>query len=187
MRKSMITGILVFVCSLALIFITGCAKEQSVKGDVGLTQAQAQPSAEEVAQAEKEAALREQALKEQTLEKKMLAEAAAIQDIHFAFDNYDLKPEARALLGELADWLLEHKGFEATIEGNCDNRGTAVYNLALGERRAEAAKTYLANLGVSNTRITTISYGEEMPADPRNCEDAWAKNRRDHFIVFPNK
>ncbi len=82
---------------------------------------------------------------------------------------------------------MEHKGFEATIEGHCDNRGTAVYNLALGERRAEAAKAYLANLGVSNTRITTISYGEEMPADPRNCEDAWAKNRRDHFIVFPNK
>ena len=187
MRKSLITGILVFVCSLSLIFITGCAKEQSVKGDVGLTQTQAQPSAEEVAQAEKEAALREQALKEQALEKKILAEAAAIQDIHFAFDNYDLKPEARALLGELAGWLLEHKGFEATIEGHCDNRGTAVYNLALGERRAEAAKAYLANLGVSNTRITTISYGEEMPADPRNCEDAWAKNRRDHFIVFPKK
>jgi len=186
MRKSLITLILVFVCSLALIFITGCAKEQSVKGDVGLTQAQAQPSAEEVAQAEKEAALREQALKEQTLEKDA-GGSRRNPGYTFAFDNYDLKPEARALLGELAGWLLEHKGFEATIEGHCDNRGTAVYNLALGERRAEAAKAYLANLGVSNTRITTISYGEEMPADPRNCEDAWAKNRRDHFIVFPKK
>ncbi|MBW2598704.1 MAG: OmpA family protein [Deltaproteobacteria bacterium] len=91
------------------------------------------------------------------------------------------------MLGELADWLLEHKDFEVTIEGHCDNKGTIAYNLALGERRSEAAKAYLANLGVANTRITTISYGEELPADPRDCEEAWAKNRRDHFIVFSKK
>ncbi len=180
MRKNLITVILVFVCSFSLIFIAGCAKDQAVKSDVELTQAQ--PSAEETAQAKKEAALREQALEE-----KVLAEAAAFQDIHFAFDNYDLKPEARVLLGELADWLLEHGVFEVTIEGHCDNRGTAVYNLALGERRAGAAKAYLVNLGVTGTKVTTISYGEELPADPRNCEEAWAKNRRDHFIVFPKK
>jgi len=185
MRRNLITGVIVLICSFSLIFVAGCAKEQTVKSDVGLTQAQ--PSAEEVAQAEKEAALREQALKEQSLKEKVLAEAAAFQDIHFAFDNYDLKPEARVLLGELADWLLEHGVFEVTIEGHCDNRGTAVYNLALGERRAGAAKAYLANLGVANTRITTISYGEELPADSRNYEEAWAKNRRDHFIVFPKK
>ncbi|MCD6485952.1 MAG: OmpA family protein [Syntrophobacterales bacterium] len=179
MRKNLITVILVFVCSFSLIFIAGCAKEQAVKSDVELTQAQ--PTTEEAA------ALKEQALKEKALKEKILAEAAAFQNIHFDFDNYDLKPESRELLEKLADWLLEHGDFEATIEGHCDNRGTAVYNLALGERRAEAAKAYLINLGVAGTRITTISYGEELPADSRNCEAAWAKNRRDHFIVFPKK
>jgi len=179
MRKSLITGVLVLVCSFSLIFVTGCAKEQTVKSDAGLTQAQ--QSAEEAA------ALKEQALKEKALEEKMLAEASAFQDIYFDFDNYDLKPESRELLEKLADWLLEHGDFEATIEGHCDNRGTAVYNLALGERRAEAAKAYLVNLGVTGTKVTTISYGEELPADPKNREEAWAKNRRDHFIVFPKK
>ena len=116
-----------------------------------------------------------------------MAEAAAFQDIYFNFDKYDLKPEARAMLEDLSNWLSEHADFEVTIEGHCDNRGTAVYNLALGERRAEAAKAYMANLGVAGDRITTISYGEELPADPRDCESAWAKNRRDHFIVFPKK
>ena len=174
MRRNLITGILVLVCSFSLVFVAGCAKEQAVKSDAELTQAQ--PSAEEAA-----------ALKEKALKEKILAEAAAFQNIHFAFDNYDLNPEARKLLGKLADWLLEHGGFEATIEGHCDDRGTAVYNLALGERRAEAAKAYLVNLGVSGARITTISYGEELPEDPGNYEEAWAKNRRDHFILFPQK
>lgn len=174
MRKNLITGILILVCSFSLIFVTGCAKDQAVKDDAGLTQAQ--PSAEEAA------ALREQALREE-----LLAEAAAFRDIHFDFDNYDLKPEARVLLEELAGWLSEHGDFEATIEGHCDDRGTAVYNLALGERRAEAAKAYLVNLGVAKAKITTISYGEELPADPGNSEAAWAKNRRGHFIIFPQK
>ncbi len=95
MRKSLITLILVFVCSLALIFITGCAKEQSVKGDVGLTQAQAQPSAEEVAQAEKEAALREQALKEQALEKRYWRKPpqSRIYILHSIIMISSLKPE----------------------------------------------------------------------------------------------
>ncbi|MEA1970403.1 MAG: OmpA family protein [Thermodesulfobacteriota bacterium] len=179
MRRNLITGVLVLICSFSLIFVAGCAKEQTVKSDAGLTQAQQS--------AEKATALEEQALKEKALKEKMLAEAAAFQDIHFDFDNYDLKPESRELLEKLADWLSEHGDFEATIEGHCDNRGTAVYNLALGERRAEAAKAYLVNLGVTGTKITTISYGEELPADPRDCEEAWAKNRRDHFIVFPKK
>jgi len=189
MRRNLIAGVLVLVCSFSLIFVTGCAKEQTVKSDAELTQAQ--QSAEEAAalkeQALKEQALKEQALKEKALEEKMLAEASAFQDIYFDFDNYDLKPESRELLEKLAGWLLERGDFEATIEGHCDNRGTSVYNLALGERRAGAAKAYLVNLGVTGTKVTTISYGEELPADPRNCEEAWAKNRRDHFIVFPKK
>jgi len=177
MKRNVITGMLVLVCSFLLIFAAGCAKDQgTVKSDTGLTQAQS--SAEGTG---------EQSLQEQSLREKLMAEAAAFQDIYFNFDKYDLKPEARAMLEDLSNWLSEHADFEVTIEGHCDNRGTAVYNLALGERRAEAAKAYMANLGVAGDRITTISYGEELPADPRDCESAWAKNRRDHFIVFPKK
>ncbi len=201
-RNLIIVGMMVLICSFSLIFVGGCAKEQAVRGDVEL--AQAQPSAEETAQAqakaqaeaqaqaEKEAALREQALKEKALEEKaleekMLAEAESFKEIYFSFDQYDLSPEAREILKNLADWLLEHSDFEITIEGHCDDRGTIAYNLALGERRAESAKAYLANLGVANARITTISYGEELPVDPGQNEAAWIKNRRDHFIVFPKK
>jgi peptidoglycan-associated lipoprotein len=70
-----------------------------------------------------------------------------------------------------------------TIEGHCDERGTNEYNLALGDRRAESAKSFLIDLGIDSSRLTTISYGEERPVDPRNMEEAWAKNRRDHFVV----
>jgi len=192
-RNLIIVGMMVLICSFSLIFVGGCAKEQVVQGDVEL--AQVQPSAEETAQAqaqaqaqaEKEAALKEQALKEKALEEKILAEADSFKDIHFSFDKYDLSPEARDLLGKLADWLLEYSDFEVTIEGHCDDRGTIAYNLALGERRAEAAKAYLANLGIADARITTISYGEELPVDPGQNEAAWEKNRRGHFIVFPRK
>ncbi|MBW2649892.1 MAG: OmpA family protein [Deltaproteobacteria bacterium] len=186
-RNLIIVGLMVLICSFSLIFVGGCAKDQAVMGDVEL--AQIQPSAEETAQAqaEKEAALKEQALKEKALEEKLMAEADSFKNIHFFFDKYDLNPEARDILGKLADWMLEHSDFEVTIEGHCDNRGTIAYNLALGERRAGAAKAYLANLGIADARITTISYGEELPADPGQNEAAWAKNRRDHFIVFPKK
>jgi len=190
-RNLIIVGLMVLICSFSLIFVGGCAKDQAVMGDVEL--AQIQPSAEETAQAqaqaqaEKEAALREQALKEKALEEKLMAEADSFKNIHFSFDKYDLSPEARDILGKLADWMLKYSDFEVTIEGHCDNRGTIAYNLALGERRAGAAKAYLANLGIADARITTISYGEELPADPGQNEAAWAKNRRDHFIVFPKK
>ena len=108
-----------------------------------------------------------------------------LEDIHFDFDKFNLKPEARAILRQHAVWLNKNSGVTLAIivEGHCDERGTAEYNLALGERRANAAAKYLIDLGVDARRITTISYGFERPVDPRHTEDAWAKNRRAHFIV----
>ncbi|MBN2567946.1 MAG: peptidoglycan-associated lipoprotein Pal [Deltaproteobacteria bacterium] len=128
-------------------------------------------------------------MKEKQLWEQLLAQAAEFKnkDINFAFDRYDLNADARQKLERLADWLLAHSEFEVTIEGHCDERGTTEYNLALGERRAEAAKAYIVNLGVDVNRISTISYGEELPLDPRSNEEAWAKNRRDHFLVYPSK
>ncbi len=111
------------------------------------------------------------------------AAAAAFEDIHFDFDKYDLKPEARDLLSKLGEFMQANKEATVLIEGNCDERGTIEYNLALGDRRALSAKKYLVNLGVDQGRIKTISYGKERPLDPGHNEEAWAKNRRDHFIV----
>lgn len=106
------------------------------------------------------------------------------ENIYFDFDKSDLKPPARGILRKKADWLRQHPDYTVRIAGNCDERGTSEYNLALGERRANSAKKFLANLGISGDRISTISYGEERPADPRHTPEAWAKNRRDTFELF---
>jgi peptidoglycan-associated lipoprotein len=105
------------------------------------------------------------------------------QDIYFDFDKYDLRTDARATLDRKASFLNQNSSVRVQIEGNTDERGTAEYNLALGERRANAAKQYLTTAGISAGRLSTISYGEERPLDPGHNEAAWAKNRRDHFVI----
>ena len=105
------------------------------------------------------------------------------EDIYFEFDKSTLTPSAQDNLLRKAEWLRENADATITIEGNCDERGTNEYNLALGDRRAESAKSFLVDLGIDSARISTISYGEERPVDPRHNEEAWAKNRRDHFVV----
>ena len=103
------------------------------------------------------------------------------EDIFFEFDSSTLNAQDQAILKAKAEWMARNPHLNIVIEGHCDNRGTTEYNLALGERRAESVKRYLQDLGVSESRIRTISYGEERPLDPGNNEDAWAKNRRAHF------
>jgi peptidoglycan-associated lipoprotein len=105
-----------------------------------------------------------------------------IGDIYFAFDKYDLDGKAKDTLKSLAA-ILSKKSVNVTIEGNCDERGTKEYNLALGDKRANAAKQFLVSLGISSSRISTVSYGKEKPVCTESTEGCWAKNRRDHFIV----
>ena len=105
------------------------------------------------------------------------------EDIYFDFDKSTLTPAAQDNLLQKAEWLRENPDATVTIEGHCDERGTNEYNLALGDRRAESAKAFLVDLGIDPMRLTTISYGEERPVDPRHNEEAWAKNRRGHFVV----
>jgi peptidoglycan-associated lipoprotein len=109
--------------------------------------------------------------------------AGTFEDIHFDFDRYNIRPQDEAVLRRIAGWLNDNDGVRVLIEGNCDERGTNEYNMALGEQRALAARRYLVGLGVAAARLATISYGEERPLDPRSTEEAWAKNRRDHFTV----
>ena len=102
-------------------------------------------------------------------------------DIFFEFDSSTLSAEAESILRAKAEWMRRNPSLTIVIEGHCDNRGTTEYNLALGERRAESVKRFLIDLGIAETRIRTISFGEERPLVMGDNEEAWAKNRRAHF------
>ena len=211
MRKSsLLLLMLTIVLSFALVF-AGCAKKAAVKETAEEKQVVAEKKAAaetEEEKAAKEKAMKEAELREQERQKaerekaeKEKAEAAAaaapavvspiagFEYIYFDFDKYNIKPEARETLKKVADWLnaKENSDYNLVIEGNCDERGTVEYNLALGERRAQSAMKYLANLGVAKDRMSTISYGKERPVDPGHNEEAWAKNRNDHFVVVKRK
>lgn len=104
------------------------------------------------------------------------------QEIYFAFDKFNLTDNSKEILDAKIAFMQQNPEFVVTIGGHCDERGTAEYNMALGERRANAAKKYMTDNGIAPNRIRTISYGEEQPADLGHNEAAWAKNRRDAFV-----
>ena len=106
-----------------------------------------------------------------------------LEDIYFEFDRSTLTAESREILTKKARWLKENSDVKVVIEGHCDNRGTNEYNLALGDRRASSTKAFLVDMGISPSRMVTISYGEERPLMNGQNEEAWSKNRRAHFEV----
>jgi peptidoglycan-associated lipoprotein len=106
-----------------------------------------------------------------------------LRPVFFPLDSSEVAGESQAALQANAQVLRQYPSWQVTIEGHCDERGTAEYNLALGERRAIAAKTYLVSLGIPGERVRTVSYGKEFPFDPGHDEAAWSKNRRAHFVV----
>jgi peptidoglycan-associated lipoprotein len=110
-------------------------------------------------------------------------EGGPLEDIHFELDQSTLSDQARAILEKHALWLQSHRAAKVMVEGHCDERGTAEYNLALGDQRAKAARDYLVSLGVAADRLNTVSYGKERPLDPLNSEAAYSRNRRAHFVV----
>jgi peptidoglycan-associated lipoprotein len=110
-------------------------------------------------------------------------EGGPLEDIQFAYDQSDLTDQARATLERNAQWMRSHAAARVRVEGHCDERGTVEYNLALGERRAQATRDYLVSLGVEAGRLSTVSYGKERPLDPSSTEAAFSKNRRAHFAV----
>jgi peptidoglycan-associated lipoprotein len=127
----------------------------------------------------------EQAGKEVEVEKIDVSAALTFmnEDIYFDFDSATLSDAARDLLLQKAQWLRTNPNASVIIEGHCDERGTSAYNIALGDSRAESAQSYLFALGVEDTQLSTISYGEERPVDPGKGEQAWTKNRRAHFVI----
>jgi peptidoglycan-associated lipoprotein len=115
------------------------------------------------------------------------AGSGPMKDINFNFDSADLSQTARANLKTNAEWLKGNPAVRVQIEGHCDERGAADYNMALGAKRAQAAMDYLATLGIAANRMTTISYGEEIPVCREHAEDCWAKNRRARFVASQTK
>lgn len=113
-----------------------------------------------------------------------VAAVEELEDIHFGFDRYDIRPDARPALEKNAQWIREHPQARVQIEGHCDERGTVEYNLALGDRRARSTRDYLISLGVDPGQLSTVSFGEERPLDPDHNEEAWARNRRAHFVLL---
>ncbi len=106
-----------------------------------------------------------------------------LTDIHFAYNEYTIQPQDGSILHGNATWLSAHPNTRVQVEGHCDERGSEEYNIALGAKRAQAAKDYLVTLGISGDRISTISYGKELPLCTEHEESCWSQNRRDHFVV----
>jgi len=106
-----------------------------------------------------------------------------LKDINFDFDKYNLSPLAKTILDENSAYLAANPAVKVQVEGHCDERGTVEYNLKLGANRARAAYEYLRAKGIDASRLSTVSYGEELPLDPAKTEAAYAKNRRDHFNI----
>ncbi len=105
------------------------------------------------------------------------------ENVQFDYDSSVLSSDAKRILQDKSAYLTKHPNLSITVQGHCDERGTTEYNLGLGERRAVTVKNYLKDLGISSSRISTVSYGEENPLDPANTPEAWAKNRRAQFVI----
>ena len=188
---------LVFLCSFVFM-ISSCAKKQVQSTDTTpgeATEARALTEEEIAARKAREAegivararteAERQEMLARMRAKEGIGTEIQEFQEerIYFDFDKSDLKAEAREVLRRKAGWLKKNPEFRIIITGHCDERGTREYNMALGQRRADAAFKYLNALGVSADRIVTVSKGKEEPLDPRSTPEAWAKNRRAEFKV----
>jgi peptidoglycan-associated lipoprotein len=191
MCKGMLGFFMVLCCGALLA--GGCAKKEMVKGEETIPSATRSAETTPAKSAKsgdttpaKEAPTRI-AVAEPLAESALAntAAEAALEKIYFNFDSYVLSQPARDTLSNSAEYLLKKNlSIKVQIEGNCDERGSDEYNLALGEKRAKAALNYLVTRGVPAERLSFISYGKEKPADPGNDEAAWAKNRRDDFVVI---
>jgi len=193
--KRFVTLMAIFILTA---FITGCpkkptiikeeAKAPAVEAEKVENEERVRKEAEEKAKAETEERARREAEERARLEAEARAreeerKAFRFEDVHFDFDRYEIKERYREVLKDTADWLLKNRDARIVVEGHCDESGSNEYNLALGERRAHSVKQYLATLGVSASRIETISYGEEKPVCAESNEECWWRKRRASFVL----
>ena len=175
-----------------LLLTTSCSKKAVHTGQMAEG---APPAVEETAtgpkqvaaddsQAAKDDITAQQVAKEQeTKNAVMVSQEIMNEDIYFDFDSAMLKYKAKDLLVNKAEWLRMNPNASVIIEGHCDERGTGAYNIALGDRRAQSAMDFFLDMGIDIHQLSTISYGEERPVDIAHTEEAWAMNRRAHFVI----
>ncbi|KPA16834.1 peptidoglycan-associated lipoprotein [Candidatus Magnetomorum sp. HK-1] len=198
------------VSIMALFIISGCRSQPDVKTPIEIAEQEAAErakieaekriKAEEAVRRKKAEVQRQKQIEEQ---RRRIAREEAAQraterreqedrearerfvetNIYFDYNESTLRWDSQEELKIKAEWMRAHPDIEIIIEGHCDERGSAPYNIALGERRAETAKNFIVDLGVEAERIETVSFGEERPVDPRSSEEAWSKNRRAHFVI----
>jgi len=186
----------VLVLSVAGLMSVGCAKKQTVKSeDVPAPSGSVAAPAPPISELPVREAPLPMAPPEVTTPAERPAPAVApgvsvteemisqFADVLFDFDKSELKEDGRKTCGVVADYLKKRRQARILIEGHCDERGTAEYNMALGERRATAVMTYLVSLGIPKEQLSAVSFGKEKPLDPGHDEGAWTKNRRAHFVL----
>src|SRR5665647_1166493 len=196
MKKHLTLIGLLMVFAFSLTIFSGCAEKKAVVKDEAVQEQKVAPTQTapvavtdaEAARRAKEQADREAALKAQAAKDRAARNAAALvdlnlQNIYFDYNKSSIRPDAREILKANAEIFTKNSAATIVAEGYCDERGTAEYNMALGERRAQETKQYLVNLGINASRIETISYGKERPANEAHDEAAWAQNRRAQFLL----
>jgi len=180
MRKKLWIGLVMLFLIPVFLFTVSCAQQEVMDTEETATEPEKAP--EEI-QASKEV---EQPTEDMSAEERAILAARNMflsEDIYFEFDKSTLDSMSQDILSRKADWMRDNSAVVVSIEGHCDERGTNEYNLALGEKRAESAKSFLVDLGIEAYRISTVSYGEERPVDTAQNEEAWAKNRRAHCLI----
>jgi peptidoglycan-associated lipoprotein len=170
------------IVATVLLLMAGCAQKSQPVSDAGTQMGASGPTAEEI-RAREEAERRRRIAESQLPSRPTtVTPGTSVMDtVYFEFDQATLTEVTKDTLVRNAEWLRSNPNTRVQVEGNADERGTPEYNLALGERRAAAVKSYLSSLGIDGSRLVTISYGEERPADPDHDEEAWEKNRRVDF------
>lgn len=179
--KTKFFGLIILTFIVGVFLGYGCS-QQVVKADVEKPKApEVQVVVPKAEEAKKEAPKAEE---KEVPKAAPVVKAPELKDIFFDFDKYNIRPGDAEILKQNLDWFNANKGKKVRIEGHCDERGTVEYNLVLGQKRADATKNYLVNLGVDEKLLETVSYGKERPFDPGHNEEAWAKNRRAHFLIL---
>jgi peptidoglycan-associated lipoprotein len=184
MKRHSIPVALVAILFTVVFPIAGCKKKPPT------TTAEARPPVEEPAPPETRVPPPPSTAPREPVETEVLTQEISemnkkgyLQDAYFDYDASDLRDDARTNLSANAEWLKRYPSIQVLVEGHCDERGTSAYNLALGDRRSNAARDYLESLGVSSSRVRTVSYGKERPFCTDATEDCYQQNRRAHFVI----
>ena len=176
--------LLIVMGMMISLVAAGCAKKvQTASQTVSPSEENVTPAAPpaEEPQREEKPAIKEAEVASPETSKP--SSSVSLEDIHFDYDKSAIRPDGKAILEKHAKWLQSNPRVRVQIEGHCDERGTNEYNLALGERRAQATKRFLVALGIDGKRLDTISYGEERPLCTEHADSCYSTNRRAHFVV----